>query len=57
MGDLTLKVVVAQKVSIKAENLLEWCQKQGRPLNGQARSAYAVHLLQQRQERNARGKT
>lgn len=48
--------VVAQKVSVKAEKLLEWCQEQGRPLNGEARSAYAVHILQQRQERSDRAR-
>lgn len=44
-------------VSVNAEKLLAWCQEQGRPLNGEARSAYAVHILQQRHEKSARGKT
>ena len=49
--------VVAQKFSVNAEKLLAWCQEQGRPLNGKARSAYAVHILQQRHEKSTRGET
>lgn len=45
--------VIAQKVSVKADRLLQWCQQQGKPLNGEARSGYAAFLLEQRHNRKS----
>jgi len=39
-----------QLVDIDVEELVSWCKRKGRPINGSSRAEYAAHLLQQRQE-------
>ena len=39
-----------QLVEIDVEELVSWCKRKGKPINGSSRSEYAAHLLQQRQE-------
>lgn len=45
--------VIARKVNVQADKLLQWCQQRGRPLDGEARSGYAAFLLEQRHNRNS----
>jgi len=35
------------KVNVNVEELVAWCQKKKIPVNGEARSRYAAHKLQQ----------
>ena len=39
-----------QPVDIDVEELVSWCKRKGKPINGSSRAEYAAHLLQQRQE-------
>jgi hypothetical protein len=41
--------IYAEKVDVDVEELLAWCQAQGREVNGEARSQYAAEMLRQRQ--------
>jgi hypothetical protein len=36
-----------KRVDVEVEQLLAWCVVRGRPVDGQARSAYAAYLLEQ----------
>lgn len=38
------------KVDVNIEELVAWCQKKKIPVNGEARSMYAAHKLQQSSE-------
>lgn len=46
------KGMPVKKVSVKAQELLAWCNEHGKMVNGEARAAYASFLLDQRQARN-----
>jgi len=37
-----------ERVDVDVEQLLAWCEAHGRAVDGEARSAYAAHLLKQR---------
>lgn len=36
-----------QKVAISSGSLLEWCQREGRPVDAEARATFAAELLHQ----------
>lgn len=38
------------KVDVNIEELIDWCQQKNIPVNGEARSMYAAHKLQQSSE-------
>lgn len=40
-----------QKISVKIDKLLEWCEAEGLKPDGKARSQYAAYLAQQRARR------
>ncbi len=42
--------ITYQLVDIDVEELVSWCKRKGRPINGSSRAEYATYLLQQRQE-------
>ena len=44
-----------KRVEVDVEQLLTWCVMRGRPVDGQARSAYAAYLLEQ-QYKNRTGR-
>lgn len=44
--------VVVKKVSVKAHELVIWCNERGKMVDGEARAAYASFLLDQRKIRN-----
>jgi len=39
---------IVQKIAVKIDNLLAWCNTQGLKPDGKARSQYAAHLAQQK---------
>ena len=43
-----------KRVDVDVEQLLAWCLVRGRPVDGQARSAYAAYLLEQEYKNRAR---
>jgi len=42
--------MVLEKVAIDGQALLAWCQREGRPVDAEARAAFAAELLGQREE-------
>jgi hypothetical protein len=45
MADLRQRGLVARRVDVEVGELAAWCQQQGRPLDGEARAAYAAEYL------------
>jgi hypothetical protein len=39
-----------ERVSVRVEELVAWCGKQGRPVDGPARAAYVAELVRRRHE-------
>jgi len=39
-----------QLVDVDVEELVSWCKRKRRPINGSSRAEYATRLLQQRQK-------
>ncbi|WP_305907366.1 hypothetical protein Q9L42_016285 [Methylomarinum sp. Ch1-1] len=42
--------IEATKVMVKVADLQQWCQKQGRPIDGETRAEYVSHLLSSQDE-------
>lgn len=47
MDDLRQKGVVARRVDVDVKDLVAWCEKRKRPLDGAARSEYAVEKVRE----------
>jgi hypothetical protein len=46
---LTKEGLTPRKVEVDVEELLKWCQEQGLPVDGKARSQFAVLKLQEQE--------
>jgi hypothetical protein len=46
MKDLVTAGLAPQPIHVHVEELVLWCQSQGRPVNGAARAAFALEKLQ-----------
>ncbi|MEA3412470.1 MAG: hypothetical protein U9R74_13160 [Pseudomonadota bacterium] len=49
LTELKANRVDIKKVSVDTEEMLIWANEHGRPLDGEARSEYAAHILQGRE--------
>lgn len=38
------------KVDVDVEDLIRWCQNQGRPVDGEARTAFVIHKMKEQNE-------
>jgi len=56
MDDFASLLVFPEKVEVDVEELLAWCQKQKRPVTGEARSGYVAWLMQEREKKTGKGK-
>lgn len=48
--------IFPEKVPVDVEELLAWCQKKKRPVDGAARSEYAAWLMRERDKREGKGR-
>jgi len=47
-GELASRGFLVHRVDCDAVELIEWCRRQGRPLDGRARAEYGAMLAQRR---------
>jgi hypothetical protein len=46
MNELRQSGVTARRVDVDVKELADWCRERGRPLDGEARSMYAVEQIE-----------
>jgi len=54
LHELAQTGLVLEKVAINSQALEAWCQQSGRPVNSEARAAFAAELLRQRDQASGR---
>jgi hypothetical protein len=52
--DLVAQGVSVKKVDVSVDDLVDWCRKNDRPVNGKSRAAYTTFKLSQTAESSAR---
>ena len=51
IGDLREEGVLAEKVEVDVDDLVRWCQAEGCPVDGDARSRYVAGMLRSAKDR------